>query len=1198
MKTQAITNPVYNSVLIMKNQKNKLLFASVLMFSTTLFAQTPCVVTPSSNQNYVTTEVLQKEETLESNLATLKAPDKMTTVQYLDGLGRPLQTIAVNASPSLKDNISFNKYDLVGRENKIYLPYTASSGCGAYIANAATNQATFYTSAANIETTPYPFAETVFEASPLNRVTAQGAAGADWQIANGHTTKIEYGTNAYQEVRNYIMLNANTFFFAANTLFKKITKDENWVAADLKNGTTEEFTNLEGRLILKRTYTDNKTFDTYYVYNSLGNLIYVVPPAARAILTTGSATTQTNLDNLCYQYVYDTDNRIIKKKIPGKDWEYVVYDQLDRPILSQDGLLRSQGKWLFVKYDVLGRIIYNGIYATTSDQTTLQNLFNEKLANGDAKYPLYDTKINTPINIDGKDLYYSNSALPNTGLQLLVINYYDNYAFDLDELTVPTSVYGASVTTQLTGMLTGKKVRVIENIPTTSWNTTITAYDNRARNVYTSVQNRYIGYTQQNELKLNFIGNATETKSTHKNGTATPIVVIDQHSYDAAGRETGHGEIVNSQATERIGTFSYNELSQLITKYVGNSTATSTTLQQINYQYNIRGWLKQVNDPATTLSTTPGVDLFAYKLNYNTTTLAGSKAMYNGNISENTWKTASDNLTRSYNYQYDKLNRLNSATSLNTDAGKFNNSAITYDWNGNIMSLTRNGWQNTTTYTNMDVLTYAYDGNKLLSVTDAGNKLYGFIDGNISGNDYVYDMNGNLTADKNKKITSVAYNYMNLPHTINVDLGSSKVGIIYYAYDALGVKQAQTVTLTGPGIRPNPLVTQYAGNYVYQGSQGVTKDLQYFTQDEGYVKPITVGGQTFQFVYQYKDQLGNNRLTYADDDQSATVHITIIEESNYDPFGMKHQGYNNVISSLGNSIAQKLKNTGKELQDNYSLNWLDYGARFYDAAIGRWHVMDPMAEKYVNQTPYNYCSNNPVNLVDLFGQDVINADQAARDEALAKQNKRLDDFESKYENSSGKKEDFASKQEWKQYKRDKRATKRAINNFQALDKTYKHTQESIDNYKATDPEGFKQADNLTVKNLAGKEREVNIYVSTGPAMDHGGAVTKFQVGQNGGLSADDIRTTIDPSISVTADVLAHEFGHAVAIARNPILYNHYVNLIVGDNKLYNCQDAANRINSVSKTAMDFQMNYNLARTAIYFNGLINNWKQEDLKNGM
>jgi RHS repeat-associated protein len=160
---------------------------------------------------------------------------------------------------------------------------------------------------------------------------------------------------------------------------------------------------------------------------------------------------------------------------------------------------------------------------------------------------------------------------------------------------------------------------------------------------------------------------------------------------------------------------------------------------------------------------------------------------------------------------------------------------------------------------------------------------------------------------------------------------------------------------------------EYAGGYVYEGNQGTITDLQYFDQEQGYVKPVSVGSTTFQYVYQYRDHLGNNRLAYTDSDPGTGVTLTKIEENNYDAFGLKHQGYNNVISSAGNSRAQALKYNGKELQNDFGLDWYDYGARFYDAALGRWLVMDPLAEKRNWLSPYNYCQGNPILRIDPNG---------------------------------------------------------------------------------------------------------------------------------------------------------------------------------------------------------------------------------------
>ncbi|WP_016776137.1 RHS repeat domain-containing protein [Anaerophaga thermohalophila] len=89
--------------------------------------------------------------------------------------------------------------------------------------------------------------------------------------------------------------------------------------------------------------------------------------------------------------------------------------------------------------------------------------------------------------------------------------------------------------------------------------------------------------------------------------------------------------------------------------------------------------------------------------------------------------------------------------------------------------------------------------------------------------------------------------------------------------------------------------------------------------------------------------------------------------SNYYPFGMLAE--NAQVGGANN----KYRYNGKELQDdaigNGQLDWYDYGARFYDPAIGRWHCIDPMAEKYPSINPYNYCFNNPVNLFDPDGMD-------------------------------------------------------------------------------------------------------------------------------------------------------------------------------------------------------------------------------------
>ena len=202
--------------------------------------------------------------------------------------------------------------------------------------------------------------------------------------------------------------------------------------------------------------------------------------------------------------------------------------------------------------------------------------------------------------------------------------------------------------------------------------------------------------------------------------------------------------------------------------------------------------------------------------------------MFNCDISQTSWNSASLNSTgnpvsNQYTYSYDALNRITGAID-NTGNYKLGN--INYDKNGNLRTLQRYGPRNEgiTDFGVMDNLRYTYDGNKLTSVTDLEGIAFGFKDGTNTGDDYTYDANGNMTEDKNKGISTIEYNHLNLPTSINF---VSQYASINYVYDAVGVKQKKTVS--GTGIPTT--TTEYAGNYIYENDE-----LQFFNHAEGYVK--------------------------------------------------------------------------------------------------------------------------------------------------------------------------------------------------------------------------------------------------------------------------------------------------------------------------------------------------------------------------
>ena len=391
----------------------------------------------------------------------------------------------------------------------------------------------------------------------------------------------------------------------------------------------------------------------------------------------------------------------------------------------------------------------------------------------------------------------------------------------------------------------------------------------------------------------------------------------------------------------------YDELGQLIGKNVGNTVA--KPLQKVNYTYNIRGWLKDINDITNLQTGSDPKDLFAFKLNYNNvqneTGYTGTP-LYNGNIAETYWSTNSDGgVKRKYGYKYDNLNRLRE--SIYQKPGNVNpvpnsyNENLTYDKNGNILSLLRNGDIDGALPANtIDNLLYTYptNSNQLSKVTDASNNPSGFNDFNKTGDDYTYDANGNLITDKNKKITGIIYNQLNLP--VKITFGTT--GNISYIYNALGQKVKKTVVITTPA---SSTTTDYLGS----GFQYLNGVLQFFPTAEGYYDFVKKG-----YVYNYTDHLGNVRLSYQDINKDGLVaNSEILEESNYYPFGMKHSGYNS-----GNLQANyKYKYQGQERQDELGLNWDSFKWRNYDYAIGRFMSIDPLAQEYEYNSPYAFQEN-------------------------------------------------------------------------------------------------------------------------------------------------------------------------------------------------------------------------------------------------
>ena len=320
---------------------------------------------------------------------------------------------------------------------------------------------------------------------------------------------------------------------------------------------------------------------------------------------------------------------------------------------------------------------------------------------------------------------------------------------------------------------------------------------------------------------------------------------------------------------------------------------------------------------------------------------------YNGNISSMTWRTGDASINRGYKYSYDGLSRMTDAIygeglSLSDNPNRFSEHVTAYDKMGNILRLFRYGKTLNGDYGLIDNLNLLYDGNRLQSVYD--NAIFSaapfgmeFKDGSNSSTEYVYDAIGNLTKDLNKNIADIQYNFLNLPCRVKFENGNS----ISYLYDANGTKLRTTHV-----IGKDTTVTDYCGNVVYENGTPVKllTEVGYVTLDDS------------KYHYFIQDYQGNIRVVVDEDG--------VVEEVNdYYPFG-------GLMASSSGDV-QSYKYNGKELDRKCGLDWYDYGARQYDAALGRWHTVDPLAEKYYSISPYAYCAGNPIKYIDPDGRTVI-----------------------------------------------------------------------------------------------------------------------------------------------------------------------------------------------------------------------------------
>ena len=631
--------------------------------------------------------------------------------------------------------------------------------------------------------------------------------------------------------------------------------------------------------------------------------------------------------NVSYTFTDEMGHVVLTRQMKGSETHdtYYVYDDKSNLCFVLQPMYQSSANldlYAFqYKYDGRNRCIwkklpgagYMEMVYDNADRLVFSQDGNQRaLTSGNWTYYKYDglnrlTEQGTCTN-----------KVTTSGTNVLVQHFYDSYAFR-SQAGFNNSNFPDDASGNGKGALTASVATVLG-----SSNKIYTAhyYDIKGRVVKTVQSNPLGGYDVAATV-YTFTNKPATVTHTHTASGKTTRTEVYTYSYNHADRLLKVEHTLGGTKIT-LADYAYDNLGRLQSKSLHGSATNKLT-----YAYNVRGWLTGISGSK-----------FTQNLYYNTGT---GTAKYNGSISSMTWKAGNESTIRGYKFTYDGLSRLMNATygetaGINTNTNRFSENVTGYDKNGNIKTLQRYGQTGASTYGLIDNLTFTLGGNQLTRVDDtvtasAYNGSFEFKDGVKQANEYAYDANGNLTKDLNKGITNISYNCLNLPSVVTFSDGST----ITYTYAADGTK-LKTVHKTGS----TTTTTDYCGNVVYEN--GVQKLL---LTDEGYV---TLSDNKYH--YYLKDHQGNNRVVI---NQSGTVE----ETNHYYPFG-------GVFASAGN--VQPYKYNGKEYDGKKGLNWYDYGARMYDAALGRFMTVDPLAEKYYPMSPYGYCLNNPIKFIDADGR--------------------------------------------------------------------------------------------------------------------------------------------------------------------------------------------------------------------------------------
>jgi RHS repeat-associated protein len=825
----------------------------------------PQEVQATTQYDYLYKDANNTCNTIRTTANFINVANNLVSDAYMDGLGQAVGGTKQNYTPENNHLKTVMTYDLLGRPEKSYLPFAATViGCQ----DAPTGTL---------------FVKTEYEISPLGRPIKQ-------TNVDNTTILTSYGTNVAKEVWFFTGNNGTSVgsgvYYPANSLYKTTITDEN-------GKQTIVFKDKLGRVVLTRKFLNGDKVDTYNAYNTTGQLMAVLPPGV--VDTTYGWFDRSN--ETVFYYTYDNTGRLIEKQVPGSAVHRFYYDARDLLVLTQDGNMRNTDsqKHLATQYDELGRVMKTG-FVTLSPTA-------------------------------GQDVNVSTIVITDAD-RLTETHYYDNKSWVRDQ--------GA---------------KVLKNAGTSTPTDFLWSYIERREGltytgnpIWTGKQHLLASNVSKNPILDNDV-DGVDWSITGLNGAGQPTLTIrylfggagvrqvrtyENYAYDNGGRMTDHKYLYRVDAgslsapTFTLANMVYNYKDQLIEKNIGYR-GMNNALQSIDYSYNLRGWLTDINgasaksggsivlQPILTpsmkgtsgimqLAVTPfvgaalqsqtemlpsmldnNIDLFSQTLTYNYPDIrTGAAPQYNGNISSTTWQVAG-RTKQAYGFAYDELNRLTEATSFDVTETNTNGSwsstfstdnkfkeKLSYDLRGNISTLTRNGLNNgswtengytAATYGLIDNLLYAYE---------RGNRLSQVTDFSLPDKGFKY---------KNTRLSSRDPDYRyDANGNLTFDRHKYITSIEYNHLNLpMRIKIDNPVTrfaggtiefvYDAMGVKLKKMVFDNFGNKVgeYDYVNGVEYKnciLQRIAHSEGAVVLNENAGYEHQYVL--RDHLGNTRVTFRD----------------------------------------------------------------------------------------------------------------------------------------------------------------------------------------------------------------------------------------------------------------------------------------------------------------------------------------------